>query len=80
MSMEHIVDLRITYLVRNGFLIRNGDLLDIHHFSSLGSFDKRHKNGRFFLKTHVPAISLIVVFCYGTDSIAHISCYQLTRC
>lgn len=80
MSMEHIVDLCIAYLVRNGFLIRCGDFLDIYHFSSLGSFDKWRKNSRFFFKAHVPAISLIVVLCYGADSIAHISCYQLTRC
>lgn len=80
MTMEHIVDLCITYLVRNGFLIRSSDLLYIHQFSSLGSFDKWCKNSRFFLKTHVPAISLIVVLCYGTDPITHISCYQLTRC
>ena len=80
MTMEHIVDLRITYFMRNSLLIRCGDFLYIHHFSSLGSFDKWRKNSRFFLKAHVPAISLIVVLCYGTDSIAHISCYQLTRC
>ena len=68
MSMEHIVDLRITYFMRNTFLIRCGDFLYIHHFSLLGSFDKRRKNGCFFFKAHVPAISLIVVLCYGTNS------------
>ena len=66
--------------MRNSLLIRYGDFLYIHHFSSLGSFDKRCKNGCFFFKTHVPAISLIVVLCNGADSIAHISCYQLTGC
>ena len=49
-------------------------------FHSLWSLNIRHESLWEKAFWYAAAISLIVVLCYGTDSIAYISCYQFTGC